>query len=152
MPTKAGERLKFDTGTAEVVVTKGGDATIEFDASGGGALQVEQCVSVSHHHGSFGDQSDRRFRAGEQLEALPGEAVVSFDRLVAVGVARQVDRAADILRMAKLLFQMLDQAAAGDQVEGGVDHGIGVQPPGAGGKRAGWRGSGHRSIVAKLTS
>jgi hypothetical protein len=40
MPTKAGERLKFDTGTAEVVVTKGGDATIEFDASGGGALQV----------------------------------------------------------------------------------------------------------------
>jgi hypothetical protein len=40
MPTKAGERLKFETGTAEVVVTKGGEATIEFDASGGGALQV----------------------------------------------------------------------------------------------------------------
>lgn len=40
MPTKAGERLKFETGSAEVVVTKGGDGTIEFDPSGAGALQV----------------------------------------------------------------------------------------------------------------
>ena len=40
MPTKAGERLKFETGTAEVVVTKGGDGTSEFDAGGEGALQV----------------------------------------------------------------------------------------------------------------
>ncbi|MEZ5231951.1 MAG: hypothetical protein AB7W59_10365 [Acidimicrobiia bacterium] len=40
MPTKAGERLKFETGTAEVVVTKGGDGTIEFDPAGAGALQV----------------------------------------------------------------------------------------------------------------
>lgn len=40
MPIKAGERLKFDTGTAEVVVTKGGEGTIEFDAAGTGALQV----------------------------------------------------------------------------------------------------------------
>ena len=40
MPTKAGERLKFETGTAEVVVTKGGDGAIEFDPSGAGALQV----------------------------------------------------------------------------------------------------------------
>ncbi len=40
MPTKAGERLKFDTGTAEVVVTKGGEGTIEFDPAGSGALQV----------------------------------------------------------------------------------------------------------------
>jgi len=40
MPTKAGERLKFETGTAEVVVTKGGDATIEYDAAGAGQLQV----------------------------------------------------------------------------------------------------------------
>jgi hypothetical protein len=40
MPTKAGERLKFETGSAEVVVTKGGEGTIEFDPDGGGALQV----------------------------------------------------------------------------------------------------------------
>lgn len=40
MPTKAGERLKFESGTAEVVVTKGGDGTIEYDATGAGQLQV----------------------------------------------------------------------------------------------------------------
>lgn len=40
MPTKAGERLKFETGTAEVVVTKGGDASIDFDPNAEGALQV----------------------------------------------------------------------------------------------------------------
>ncbi len=40
MPTKAGERLKFETGTAEVVVTKGGDGTIEYNPAGEGQLQV----------------------------------------------------------------------------------------------------------------
>ena len=40
MPTKAGERVKFETGTAGVVVTKGGDGAIDFDPSGAGALQV----------------------------------------------------------------------------------------------------------------
>jgi hypothetical protein len=35
----SGSRLKFESG-AELVVTKGGDAEVEFDAGGGGKLQV----------------------------------------------------------------------------------------------------------------
>ena len=40
MATKPGERLKFEGATAEVVVTKGGDADVTFDAADGAALQI----------------------------------------------------------------------------------------------------------------
>ena len=39
MATQSGSRLKFDGG-AELVVTKGGEGDIDFDASGEGQLQI----------------------------------------------------------------------------------------------------------------
>lgn len=40
MATKAGERMKFEGATAEVVVTKGGEGDVTFDAAATGALQI----------------------------------------------------------------------------------------------------------------
>ena len=71
MPTKAGERLKFDTGSAEVVVTKGGDGTIEFDPSGAGALQVGQ------HAGFAGGQNHQTGVNACFEQAVQGEFAVS---------------------------------------------------------------------------
>ena len=50
MAVKAGERLKFDTGRAEIIVTKGGDGDVHLDAGAEGEL----LVGKRYHDGATG--------------------------------------------------------------------------------------------------
>jgi hypothetical protein len=46
---------------------------------------------------------------------LPGDLVLTLDRLVWVGVGAQVDRRTHIARLRQLLFQHVGRVALGDQ-------------------------------------
>ena len=52
----------------------------------------------------------------QHLEAVAGQQVLAFDRLIGIGIGTQVDRRADIARLAQLLFEQGHGIGLGDQL------------------------------------
>ncbi|MNO97575.1 hypothetical protein D3C76_892890 [compost metagenome] len=51
----------------------------------------------------------------QHLQNATGQALLALDRLVGIGVGAEVDRRADVARLAQFLFQHLDGIGLGDQ-------------------------------------
>ena len=100
-------------------------------------------VEIAQDEVRFGDDGQRMAGSAQDLDQRPGDAILSLDRLIGIGVGAEGDRRRVVPGRRKLTLEELGRALLGEQA------GLEIEPGGETHDRRGWAARSNRSSRAR---